>query len=171
VSEAEATRSRLLQWEDPMVAIQRGLSMTPLEYLKAMQRGEIPSPPIGGLMNITAVEIEEGRGVFAAEAGEEHYNPLGVVHGGFLATLLDTAMATAVFSSLGPGRMFSTLEMKVNYLRALRADSGPVRCEGKAVHVGRTVATAEARVVNQAGKLVATATCTCMLIDLAGANA
>lgn len=154
-----------------MPILQRGLTMTPLEYLEQMMPGgEFPKPPIGELMNISGVEIEPGRGVFSAEAGEEHYNPLGVVHGGFLATLLDTAMSCAIFSSLPAGRMFSTLEIKVNYLRPLRADSGPVACEGTAVHVGRTLATGEGRVTNQAGKLVATGTSTCMLFDVPGAT-
>jgi uncharacterized protein (TIGR00369 family) len=160
----------LLQWEDPMPALQRGMTMAPLDYLKEMMHGGIPQPPIGDVMNIWGVEIEPGRGVFAAEAGEEHYNPLGVVHGGFVATLLDTAMSCAIFASLPQGGMFSTLEIKVNYLRPLRADSGPVTCEGKAIHVGKTVATGEGRVVTEAGKLVATGTCTCMIFQVPGAN-
>jgi uncharacterized protein (TIGR00369 family) len=149
-----------------MPHVQRGMTMAPLDYLQAMLRGDIPKPPIGELMNTWGIEIEPGRAVFAAEAGEEHYNPLGVVHGGFLATLLDTAMSSAIFTSLELGRMFSTLEIKVNYLRPLRADSGSVTCEGRAVHVGRTVATGEGRVTNEAGKLVATATSTCMLFQI-----
>jgi uncharacterized protein (TIGR00369 family) len=167
LAEPQKTRSRLLEWEDPMPHVQRGMTMTPLEYLtEMMPGGGIPKPPIGELMNIWGIEMQAGKAVFGAEAGEEHYNPLGVVHGGFLATLLDTAMSCAIFSSLGPGGMFSTLEIKVNYLRPLRADSGPVTCEGNAVHVGRTVATAEGRVVNEAGKLVATGTSTCMLFQM-----
>ncbi len=169
-SEAENVRTRLLRWEDPMPHVQRGLTMSPLDYLTAMLRGEIPKPPIAELLNTWGIELEPGRAVFGANPGEEHYNPLGVVHGGFLATLLDTAMSSAIFISLGPGRLFSTLEIKVNYMRPLRSDSGPVTCEGKAVHVGRTIATAEGRVVNEAGKLVATGTCTCMLFDIPGAN-
>jgi uncharacterized protein (TIGR00369 family) len=166
----ENVRTRLLRWEDPMPHVQRGMTMSPLDYLTAMLRGEIPKPPIAELMNTWGVELEPGRAIFAAQPGEEHYNPLGVVHGGFLATLLDTAMSSAIFTSLGPGHLFSTLEIKVNYLRPLRSDSGPVTCEGKAVHVGRTVATGEGRVVNQAGKLVATGTCTCMLFQIPGFN-
>ena len=170
VTESEKPRTRLLEWEDPMPHVQRGMTMAPLDYLKAMMAGEIPKPPIGGLMNTWGVEIEGGRAVFGAEPGEEHYNPLGVVHGGFLATLLDTAMSSAIYASLAPGGFFTTLEIKVNYLRPLRADSGPVTCEGKAVHVGKTVATGEGRVANQAGKLVATGTCTCMLFQIPVAN-
>jgi uncharacterized protein (TIGR00369 family) len=146
-----------------MPQVERGMTMAPLDYLNELISGQIPKTPIAEVMNMWGVEIEPGRAVFAAEAGEEHYNPVGVVHGGFLATLLDSAMACAIHASLATGGFFSTLEIKVNYLRPLRADSGPVTCEGKAVHVGKTVATGEGRVVNEAGKLVATGTCTCML--------
>lgn len=155
-----------MEWEDPMPHVQRGMTMAPLDYLTAIKRGEMPTPPFARLLNLWPLELEPGRAVFGAEAGESLYSPLGVVHGGFVATLLDTAMGISIYGSLEAGRYFSTLEIKVNYLRTLRADSGPVTCEGKAVHVGRTVATAEGRVVNEAGKLVATGTCTCMILEI-----
>jgi uncharacterized protein (TIGR00369 family) len=142
------------------------MTMSPLEYLSQLVSGEIPKSPIGELMNIWGVEIEAGRAVFAAEPGEEHYNPVGVVHGGFLATLLDSAMACAVHSMLPRGGHFSTLEINVNYLRPLHSKSGPVTCVGTAVHIGTTIGTAEGRVTTEAGKLVATGTTTCMLFQL-----
>jgi uncharacterized protein (TIGR00369 family) len=162
-TKTETERRRVVEWEDPTPHVQRGMTMRPLDYLSEMVHGEIPKAPIAELLNMWGVEIEEGRALFAAQPGEEHYNPIGVVHGGLVATLIDSTLACAIHSTLPPGGYFSTLEIKVNYVRTLRAGSGPIKCEAKAVHVGRTIATGEAQVHDERGKLVAHGTCTCML--------
>lgn len=137
--------------------------MSGLEYLKAIQSGELPPPPIATLMDMTIVEASEGRVVFSAEPAEYHYNPLGTVHGGFAATLLDTAMGCVVQSLLPAGTGYTTLELKVNYLRPLTSSTGTVMCEGNVIHLGGRIATAEARVTDAAGKLYAHGTTTCMI--------
>src|SRR5437764_9228130 len=106
-------------------------------------------------MNFQIAELSEGRAVFVAEPAEYHYNPLGVVHGGLAATLLDSAMGCAVHSTLPAGRGYTTLEIKVNLVRAVTAAVGPLRAEARIVHAGRQAATAEARLVDGAGKLYA----------------
>src|SRR5262249_5389691 len=123
-----------------------------------------PPPPLAALMNFNIVELSEGYAVFAVEPAEYHYNPLGVVHGGLAATLLDSAMGCAVHSTLPLGSGYTTLELKVNFIRAMTSEPGRVRAEAKVVHVGARTATAEGRVVDEAGKLYAHATTTCLIL-------
>ena len=156
-------RTRTITWEDPTPAIQAGQSMSGLEYLQAMQTGKVPSAPIAALMGMWIAEVSEGRVVFAAEPAEYHYNPLGIVHGGFAATLLDSALGCAIHSVLPVGTNYTTLELKVNYLRPMTQKTGTVYCEGKIIHLGGRVATAEARLTDAAGKLYAHGTTTCMV--------
>jgi uncharacterized protein (TIGR00369 family) len=135
-----------------------------LEYLQAMERGALPPPPIMQLLNIGFQSSEEGRVVFSVEPAEYHYNPIGMVHGGLAATLCDSAMGCAIQSTLPAGVGFTTLELKINYVRPLTAATGLVLCEGKVINVGGRVATAEARVTDRAGKLYAHATTTCLIM-------
>jgi uncharacterized protein (TIGR00369 family) len=114
-------------------------------------------------MGFDLAEVSEGRVVFTLDPGEQHYNPIGVVHGGVAATLLDSAMGCAVASMLPKGRAYTTLEIKVNYVRALKFETGRVRAIGSVIHMGGQVATAEARLVDAAEKLYAHATTTCIL--------
>jgi uncharacterized protein (TIGR00369 family) len=114
-------------------------------------------------MNFQIAELSEGRAVFTVEPAEYHYNPIGVVHGGLAATLLDSAMGCAVHSTLPAGVGYTTLEIKVNYIRAMTAETGLVRCEAQVIHVGGRTATAEGRVIDSSGKLYAHATTTCMI--------
>ena len=114
-------------------------------------------------MNFNLAELEEGRAVFTVEPAEYHYNPIGVVHGGVAATLLDSAMGCAVHSVLPAGAGYTTLEIKVNYVRAMTSETGEVRCEARVVHVGGRTATAEGRITDAGGKLYAHGTATCML--------
>lgn len=161
----EATsRTRIVSWEDPSEAVQVGKRISGIEYLKAMQSGELPPPPIAVLLGMWITEVGEGRVVFAAEPGEYHYNPLGTVHGGVAATLLDSAMGCTVQSVLPAGTTYTTLELKVNYLRPLTSKTGVVYCEGKIIHVGGRIATAEARLTDEAGKLYAHGTTTCIIL-------
>lgn len=159
-------RERTVRWEDPMStpreAARRGLSG--IEFLRAILNGELPPPPIAELMGFTLATVEEGRVVFTVEPAEYHYNPIGVVHGGLAATLLDSAMGCAVQSLAPMGVAYTTLELKVNLVRALRSGMGVVSGEGTVLHFGRQVALAEARVIGPDGKLYAHATSTCLII-------
>jgi uncharacterized protein (TIGR00369 family) len=140
--------------------------MTGLELLRAIAAGDAPGAPIAALMGFEAVEAEDGRVVFAAVPTEELYNPIGTVHGGFAATLLDSAMGCAVHSTLAEGVGYTTLELKVNYTRAITKDTGRVVCEGRIVHRGGRVATADGRIVAvESGRLLAHGTTTCLILD------
>ncbi len=162
--EAETTsRTRTVAWDDPLAGAEAARTMSGLDYLRAILRGDLPGAPIAHLMGFEPVEVEEGRVVFAVEPAEYHYNPIGTVHGGLACTLLDSAMGCAVHSTLPAGVGYTTLELKVNLLRPLPRDTGPVRCEGTTIYVGGRVATAEGRIVDAAGKLYAHATTTCMI--------
>jgi uncharacterized protein (TIGR00369 family) len=140
------TRSRTITWEDPLPAAAAAAEMSGLEYLRAVGEGAIPRPPIAELFGFDGLEVAEGRAVFKVTPAEYHYNPIGVVHGGLAATLLDSAMGCAVHTTLPAGTAYSTLEVKVNFARPITADTGRIRCEAEVVHRGRTVATAEGRV-------------------------
>ncbi len=132
--------------------------MSGLEYLKLLQSGDMSAFPMAALFNMKVVEVSEGRAVLSAEPSSEHTNGIGIVHGGLAATLLDSALGCAVNSLMPAGRVFTTLEVKVNFTRSIREDVGPLRCEAWVVHAGRRTATAEGRVMDQDGKLYAHAT-------------
>jgi len=134
-----------------------------LGLAKAIIAGEVPQPPICEVLGFHLVDVENGRAVFEGVPEFRHYNPIGTVHGGFAATLLDSALGVAIFSTLAKGDAWTTLELKVNFVRALSKDSGPVRAEGRILHRGRTVATSEGDIKDRAGKLYAHATTTCMI--------
>ena len=134
-----------------------------LGFLKASINRTVPNPPISELLGFHPVEVEEGRAVFEGTPEFRHYNPIGTVHGGFAATLLDSALGCAIFSTIGKGDTWTTLELKFNLVRPMSKDTGPVRAEGRIVHRGRTVATAEGDLKDRAGKLYAHATTTCMI--------
>lgn len=157
------TRTRTVSWEDPRALAEAGRGLSGLEYLKKIVAGELPRPPIGALMNFNIAELGEGRAVFTVEPAEYHYNPIGVVHGGLAATLLDSAMGCAIHSTLPAGAGYTTLEIKVNYVRAMTSETGLVRCEAKVIHVGGRTATAEGKVLDAGGKLYAHGTTTCII--------
>ena len=161
----EQTRRREITWEDPAIFARRIGELSGLEFLRAIGRGELPPPPIMRTVGFSALEAEEGRVVFSLDPGEHQYNPLGMVHGGVAATVCDTAMGCAVHSLLPPGRGYTTLELKVNFVRPITTRSGPIRCEGTVVHLGGRTATAEARMTDAEGTLYAHATTTCLLLD------
>ena len=156
-------RTRTFSWEDPRALAEAARGLTGLEFLRKVASGELPRPPISALMNFGLAELEEGRAVFTVAPAEFHYNPIGVVHGGLAATLLDSALGCAINTVMPAGRVFTTLEMKVNYVRPMRRETGAVRCEAAVLHAGSRVATAEGRIVDAAGKLYAHGTATCML--------
>lgn len=156
-------RTRTITWDDPLAGPRAGRRLSGLEYLEAMGRGELPRPPFGTLLGMEFVEVAPGRAVFALQPAEYHYNPIGVVHGGVASTLLDSAMGCALQSTLPAETGYVTLELKVNFLRALTRDTGRVICEGEVIHVGGRVATAQARLVDEQGTLCAHATSTLMV--------
>ena len=138
-------------------------ALSELEYMRQLLTGEREPSGMARLMNMRLVEVEEGRAVFAVEPDERHYNGLGIAHGGLAATLLDSALGCAINTVMPAGRVFTTLEMKINYVRPMRRETGEVRCEAVVLHAGGRIATAEGRLVDASGKLYAHGTATCML--------
>src|ERR671921_2924594 len=156
-------RTRTFSWEDPKALAEAARGLSGIEFLRKVVSGELPRPPISALMNFGLTELSEGQAVFTVEPAEYHYNPIGVVHGGLAATLLDSAMGCAVHSTLPAGAGYTTLEVKVNFVRAMTAGTGRVRCEARLIHRGGRTATAEGKVLDAAGKLYAHATTTCII--------
>ena len=147
-----------------MAALAEAGAMSGLEFIQAMFSGKLPAPPITVTMGFTGGDASEGKVTFYGEAGEHLYNPIGVVHGGFAMTLLDSALGCAIHTTLARGERYTSLETKVNFVRAITSDTGRVRCEATVIHRGRTVATAEGRLVEErTGKLLAHGTTTCLI--------
>lgn len=169
----------LARWRAEEAAVRARLQTTPglaapaqiagrsgLEVFQALLAGEIPPPPMAATLDFTLLRIEPGFAVFQGQPGFNHYNPMGTVHGGWFATLLDSALGCAVHSMLSAGKAYTTLELKLNIVRALTNAVPLVRAEARLVHGGRQVATAEARLIGPDGKLYAHATTTCLIFDL-----
>ena len=166
------------QWREQEAAIRAMLAppgiidrekmkaMSGLEVFAAIKRGELPTPPIGRLLDFVAIEFEKGRIVFQGTPRLEHYNPLGIVHGGYAATLLDSCVGCAVHTMLPAGKGYTTLELKVNFIRAMTDKTGPVRAEGKVVSVGNQAGVAEGRLTDSSGRLLAFATTTCLIFAI-----
>jgi uncharacterized protein (TIGR00369 family) len=134
-----------------------------LEYMRRVAAGDIEGAPMVRLLGMQMTEVDEGRIVITAEVRPEHENGLGIAHGGLAATLLDTALSCAVNTVMPAGKVFTTLEMKINYIRAIRREAGTLTCTGTVIHAGGRTATAEGRIVDAAGKLYAHGTVTCIL--------
>jgi uncharacterized protein (TIGR00369 family) len=164
-SSPETTRSLTISWQDPTVSAAAGAEMAGLDYVRAIQSGEIPPPPIAVVMNFSIEELEEGRAVFIGEPGEEHYNPIGVVHGGYASTILDSALGCAVHTTCPAGVGYTSQTLEVKYLRPITRDTGAVRSEAVVVHRGRRNAVSEAKLTEvETGKLLATGTSTCLIL-------
>lgn len=161
-----ATRQRLVRWEDPQALAAAGRRLGGRDFLEAIRSGALPRPPVAALVDFITDLVEEGRVVMSMLPAEEHYNPIGSMHGGIIATLLDSVMGCAVHSLLPPGRGYTTLEIKVNYVRAVTRATGRVTAEGAVLHLGRQMATGEARLRDAANRLYAHATTTCLVFDL-----
>ncbi|GAA4248853.1 PaaI family thioesterase [Dactylosporangium darangshiense] len=159
-------RSRTFTWSDPMLNAAEVGRRGGLELLQAMSRGELPAPPVTHLLGTGRLEAEAGRVVVTLEPREYHYNPLGTVHGGVLATLLDTATGCAVHSTLPAGMGYTTLDLNTKFLRPASIASGVLTCEGTVISKGRRTALAQAQITDARGGLVAHATSTCMLFEL-----
>lgn len=153
-----------LEWADPLETAARGLELTGLEFIQGVAAGEIPPPPIAVLLGMEISAVEQGRVVFSAIPGERHYNPIGLVHGGLAATLIDSAAGCAIHSTLPPGVGYGTIDLHVTYVGPVHASTGRVDCEARVIHAGSRVATAEARLLRASdGKVLAHGTSTCLI--------
>jgi len=161
-----APRSRTVTWQDPLASAAAGAAMSGLETMRALAAGEIPPPPISALMRMYVATVERGTVVFECQPDESHYNPIGIVHGGLVCTLLDSVVGCAVHTTLDRGIGYTSLELKVSYLAAVHAHSGTLTATGRVVKPGRRVAFAEGDVRDAAGTVVATATSTLLIFPL-----
>ena len=161
---AVTARTRTYSWEDPLATAKTSRGLKGLDFLHKIIAGELPQPPIAKTLDYALLEAEEGRAVFGITPAEIHYNPIGMVHGGIPCTLLDSAMGCAVHTTLPAGVGYTTLELKVNIIKAIGKDAGPLRAEARVIHAGRSTAVAEGRLVDAAGTLYAHATTTCMIL-------
>jgi uncharacterized protein (TIGR00369 family) len=159
------SRTLTASWSDPAALAAAGRRMTGLDFLRAVRDGELAPPPIAVLLGMRLVEVEPDRAVFECLAGEQHYNPIGVVHGGLAMTLLDSAMTCAIQTRAPAGSGFTTVEAKTNFVRPITVATGVIRAIGSVLHAGSRLATAEGRLVDAAGKLHAHATTTCIVLN------
>lgn len=148
-----------------VVPIEIAKSISGLEFLTSIMEGALPEPPIQRALDFRLVQVERGYTAFAGSPKFDYYNPIGSVHGGYTASLLDSCMACAVHSTLEAGYSYTTLEIKINYVRAITLDTGEVRAEGRVINSGKRIATAEGRLVDSAGKLYAHGTTTCLILN------
>ena len=165
MSATEALRSRSFSWEDPSVTAVAGGELSGLECMQAIIDGRLPPPPIARLLDMSVIEAEHGRAVFAIEPAEWMFNPLGSVHGGIAATLLDSCMGCAVHTTLEAGVSYTTADLQVRYIRAMTDTTGRVLAEGRVVHAGRRTATAEGRLFVEGDEtLLAHASTGCVIL-------
>jgi uncharacterized protein (TIGR00369 family) len=160
------TQSRVVTWQDPMATRNAAASMSGLTFWRAVADGQLPPPPIAELVRMNAVEAEHGRVTFTCTPDASMYNPLGMVHGGVVCTVLDTAAACALHTTLPLGVSYTSVEIKINYLKAVTVDSGTLTAVGTVVKAGSRIGFVEGSVTDAAGKLVATATSTLLIFDL-----
>lgn len=159
-------RTRTYSWDDPLIGFEQSKTMSGLDYMRAMLEGRIPPPPIAKTLDFLPTLVEEGRVIFSVVPSEFHYNPIGVVHGGLAATLLDSALGCAVQTVVPMGMAYTTIELHVNYVRAITKDSGQIDCEATILHLGRQLATAQAKITDAQGKLYAHGTTTCLIFPM-----
>jgi uncharacterized protein (TIGR00369 family) len=146
-------------------------SASGLDILQGIVKGTVPNAPIASILGFRLVEVEKGRAVFEVEPAGHHYNPIGTVHGGLAATLIDSATGCAVFSTLVAGDLWTTLDLTINFVRPMTAKVGPVRCTGTLVHIGSRIATAEGRLESPEGRLYAHGVSTCLIERATAAKA
>ncbi|MDE3739666.1 PaaI family thioesterase [Metapseudomonas resinovorans] len=139
-------------------------TLSPLEFFDGIGQGDLPAPPIGELMGFVPIEWSKDCFIFQGVPQMQHYNPIGSVHGGYAATLLDSAMGCAIHANLERGQGYTTTDLRISYIRALTTKTGPVRAEGRIIHVGRSTALAEGRIYDVDGKLYATGSTTCLIL-------
>ena len=158
-------RSRTYEWSDPHAAAEAATKMSGLDFLQAINAGDIPLPPLSHTLNFGKAEITPGQVTFQFDPKEYHYNTLGTVHGGVITAILDTAMGCTLHSTLPVGVRYTTLELKVNFLRAVTIQNKLLFAKGKIVHAGKTTAVVEGQLIDHENKVYAHATCTCLLMQ------
>jgi len=149
-----------------VVPIEQARTMDGMTLFQEIIAGRLPAPPISRTLGMSLLEVERGRVVFGYEPVFQHYNPLGSVHGGIAATLLDSVMGCCIHTTLKAGTGYTTVEIKVNYVRAMTDKTGLVRAEGKVINIGSRIATSEGRLVDASGKLFAHGTTTCLIFPI-----
>lgn len=162
-------RSRTITWSDPMIGARTMTTMSGLDYMRAVADGSVPPPPISLLMNMEIGIVEEGLVTFQAQPDESHYNPIGAVHGGFACTVLDSVSGCAVQTTLPHGFGYTTLEIKVNFIKGLTTTTGPLTATGRVIKPGKRVAFVEADLRDSAGTLMATASSTLLVFPIPAA--
>jgi uncharacterized protein (TIGR00369 family) len=170
VDDQKPPRSRLVEWCDPGPGTTQGMSMAGIDYLQAMQHRDIPRPPIAELMQIDLIFAEPGRVIFTCAPDESMYNATGTIHGGAVATLLDTAAGCALLSTLPQGKGLMSVEIKVNYLRAVHPSGGLLTATATVVKAGSSVGFTEGVVTDARGVVMATASSTLLIFDLQNRN-
>ncbi|WMX43665.1 PaaI family thioesterase [Streptomyces roseicoloratus] len=160
-------RTRTVTWQDAAATAAAAGTMAGLDFLRAIAEGRLPGAPLGALIGFALEEVEDGRAVFSFEPGEEHYNPIGGVHGGVYATLLDSAAGCAVHSTLPQSMAYTSLDLSTRFLRPITRDTGKVRAIGTVLSRGRRTALAEAGLYDGQDRLLGHATSTCMLFPTA----
>jgi len=165
------TRDFAAPAEVGVVAYETMAAMDGLAFMHRMMRGELPAPPICRTGSFQATEVERGRVVFLGEPSEAFYNPLGTVHGGWISMILDSALGCVVHTMLEAGQAYTTVELKVNFVRPVLARTGLVQAEASIVHMGGRLATSEAKLTDPRGRLLAHGTSTCMILDVPAARA
>jgi uncharacterized protein (TIGR00369 family) len=159
-------RTRTFSWSDPQVNATEVGRMSGLEFLHAMTAGRLPAPPISHMLGIGRIDAEEGEVVVRLEPEEYHYNPIGTMHGGVIATLLDTATGCAVHSTLPAGYGYTSIDLTTKFLRPVTLGSGQLRCVGTIISRGRRTALAEAKLTDASGRLVAVGTSSCLIFEV-----
>ncbi|MEV5666981.1 PaaI family thioesterase [Streptomyces flaveolus] len=159
-------RTRTYSWDDPAIPAQAAAGMAGLDFLREVQAGRLAAAPVGRTLDFALDEVEHGRAVFSLVPGEEHYNPIGSMHGGVFATLLDSAAGCAVQSTLPQGMAYTSLDLTVKFLRPVTVDTGRVRAVGSVISSGRRTALAQAQLVDAADRLLAHATSSCLLFPV-----
>ena len=159
-------RSRVVTWDDPLIGAELAKTMSGLDYIQALIDETIPPPPIVGLMNMRPVSAEVGRVTFTCDPDESHYNPIGTVHGGLVCTLLDSVLGCAVQTTLPKGQGYTSLEIKVSYLRPVLAETGQLTAVGVVTKPGRRAAFADGTVTDSEGRLIATASSTLLVFPV-----
>jgi uncharacterized protein (TIGR00369 family) len=158
-------RSKTVTWYDPLTGFQAGSRLSGMDYLLAIQNGELPPPPMGVLLGFRVNTVEKGEVTFVCTPDESVYNPIGMVHGGLVCTILDSVVGCAVQTLLPAGTGYTSVEIKVNYLRPIRSDTGTMLTKGWVTKPGRRVAFAEGDVRDSAGNLLATASSTLLILN------
>jgi uncharacterized protein (TIGR00369 family) len=165
VTQPTTDRSRTITWSDPIATAGALRDLPGLEAIRLIAAGELPAPPIAELLGMTITLVERGRVIFALEPAEWMYNPIGSVHGGIAATILDSSLGCAVHTTLDAGVAYTTSDLQVRYVRAIGAETGRVLAESSVVHSGRRLATAEGRLyVEASGQLLAHASTSCLIL-------